>query len=250
MRTTITTAGSRGDVQPYVALETTCIRPATGFWTSWPPPDELVYFLESRPPVSIVFGSMNNADSEEITTRVLEALRRSDQRGILLTGWGGIGSADLPDEVFKTEDVPHDWLFDRVRAAMHHGGAGTTAASLRAGLPTVVVPFFLDQVFLGWRVTKLGASGEPVPRKKLTSDRIAAAIRRAATNPDVEKRARLLGEKIRAENGVARDRGLTSQRRARRSSGVRASRSTGARLNRTKERGEGELHGARAAQRF
>ena len=226
----------------------------TGYWfldrPGWRPPDELVYFLEARPPVSIGFGSMNNVDSEEITTRVLEALRRSDQRGILLTGWGGIGSTDLSDEVFKTEGVPHDWLFDRVRAAMHHGGAGTTAASLRAGLPTVVVPFFLDQVFWGWRVTKLGASGEPVPRKKLTSDRIAAAIRRAATNPDVEKRARLLGEKIRAENGVARDRGLTSQRRARRSSGVRASRSTGARLDRTKERGEGELYGARAAQRF
>jgi len=164
--------------------------------------------------VSIGFGSMNNMDPEEITTRVLEALRRSDQMGILLTGWGGIGSTDLPDEVFKTEGVPYDWLFDRVRAAVHHGGAGTTAASLRAGLPTVVVPFFLDQVFLGRRVTKLGAGPEPVPRKELTSDRIAAAIRRAATDPDMEKRVRLLGEKIRAENGVARGRGLTSQRRA------------------------------------
>jgi sterol 3beta-glucosyltransferase len=190
----------------------------TGYWfldrPGWRPPDELVDFLGVRPPVSVGFGSMNNMDPEEITTRVLEALRRSDQMGILLTGWGGIGSADLPDEVFKTEGVPYDWLFDRVRAAVHHGGAGTTAASLRAGLPTVVVPFFLDQVFLGRRVTKLGAGPEPVPRKELTSDRIAAAIRRAATDPDMEKRVRLLGEKIRAENGVARGRGLTSQRRA------------------------------------
>ena len=181
----------------------------TGYWfldrPDWRPPDELVDFLEAGPPpVSIGFGSMNNVGPEEITTRVLEALRRSGQRGILLTGWGGIGSADLPDEVFKADDVPHDWLFDRVRAAVHHGGAGTTAASLRAGLPTVVVPFFPDQVFWGWRVAKLGAGPEPVPRKTLTSDRLAAAILRATTDAAMEKRAWLLGEKIRAEDGVAR----------------------------------------------
>ena len=182
----------------------------TGYWfldhrTGWQPPTKLVDFLDAGPPpVSVGFGSMNNVDPEEITARVLEALRRSGQRGILLTGWGGIGNADLPDEVFKADEVPHGWLFDRVRAAVHHGGAGTTAASLRAGLPTVVVPFFLDQVFWGWRVAKLGAGPEPVPRKKLTSDRLAAAIRRAATDADMEKRARMLGEKIRAEDGVAR----------------------------------------------
>ncbi len=181
----------------------------TGYWLldrpGWQPPEELVDFLEAGPPpVSIGFGSMNNVDPEEITTWLLEALRRSGQRGILLTGWGGIGSADLPDEVFKANDVPHDWLFARVRLAVHHGGAGTTAASLRAGLPTVVVPFFLDQAFWGWRVAKLGAGPEPVPRKKLTSDRLSAAILRAATDADMEKRARLLGEKIRAEDGVAR----------------------------------------------
>lgn len=81
----------------------------TGYWfldrPGWRPPDELVYFLEARPPVSIGFGSMNNVEPEEITTRALETLRRSGQRGILLTGWGGIGSTDLPDEVFKTEGV-------------------------------------------------------------------------------------------------------------------------------------------------
>ena len=82
------------------------------------------------------------------------------------------------------------------------------------GLPPVVVPFLLDQVFWRWRVAKLGAGPEAVPHKKLTYDRLAAAILRAATAPDMEKRARLLGEKIRAENGVARGRGLTSQRRA------------------------------------
>ena len=182
----------------------------TGYWfldhrPGWQPPAKLVDFLDAGPPpVSVGFGSMNNVDPEEITTRVLEALRRSGQRGVLLSGWGGIGSADLPDEVFKTDAIPHDWLFGRLRAAVHHGGAGTTAASLRAGLPTVVVPFFPDQAFWGWRVAALGAGPEPVPRKKLTSERLAASILRAATDAKMGERARMLGEKIRAENGVAR----------------------------------------------
>ncbi len=179
----------------------------TGYWfldrPGWQPPDGLIDFLDSGPPpVSVGFGSMNNVDPEEITTRVLEALRRSGQRGILLTGWGGISSADLPDEVFKTDEVPHDWLFGRVRVAVHHGGAGTTAASLRAGLPTVVVPFFPDQAFWGWRVAKLGAGPEPVPRKKLTSERLAAATLHASSDAGIRERAQLLGMKIRAEDGV------------------------------------------------
>jgi len=147
---------------------------------------------------------MNNVDPEEITTRVLDALRRSGQRGILLAGRGGMGHADLPDEVFKTDEVPYGWLFDRVRAAVHDGGADTTAASLGAGSPTVVVPFFLDQVFWGWRVARLGAGPEPVPGKKLTSARLAAASRRAATDAGMEKRVWMLGEEIGTEDGVAR----------------------------------------------
>lgn len=221
----------------------------TGYWfldqPSWRPPGDLVDFLEAGPPpVSVGFGSMNNVDPEEITARVLEALRRSGQRGILLTGWGGIGNADLPDEVFKAADVPHDWLFARVRAAVHHGGAGTTAASLRSGLPTVVVPFFLDQTFWGWRVTKLGAGPKPVPRKKLTSERLAAAILRVTTDADVKQRARLLGEKIRAENGVARAVEAFHRNVALYERRGRVSRPTGDGIDRTKERGEGEFHGA------
>ena len=182
----------------------------TGYWfldrpPSWRPPDELVDFLDAGPPpVSVGFGSMNDVDPEEVTARVLEALRRTGQRGILLTGWGGIDSAGLPDEVFKTDAVPHDWLFERVRAAVHHGGAGTTAASLRAGVPTVVVPFFPDQAFWGWRVAVLGAGPGPVPRARLSAEHLAAAISRATADVGMRERARLLGEEIRAECGVKR----------------------------------------------
>jgi UDP:flavonoid glycosyltransferase YjiC (YdhE family) len=154
--------------------------------------------------VSVGFGSTIDADPEEITTCVLRALRRAGLRGILLTGWGGIGDTDLPDEVFKTGEVPHDWLFGRVRAAVHRGGTGTTAALLRAGVPTVVVPFTPDQAFWGWRVAALGAGPEPVPRARLSAGLLAGAIRRATTDPGMKERARLLGERIRAENGVSR----------------------------------------------
>lgn len=182
--------------------------PTTGYWfldrpEDWRPSRGLEDFLESGPPpVSVGFGSMAGAGAEWLTEIVLGALRRAKQRGVLLTGWGGIGNADLPDEVFMADEVPHDWLFARVAAAVHHGGAGTTAASLRAGIPTVVVPFFADQSFWGARVAGLEVGPRPIPRSKLSVVRLAAAIQQATTDASKRERARLLGQRIQSENGV------------------------------------------------
>ena len=154
--------------------------------------------------MSVGFGSMSDADPERLTTIVLRALRRAGRRGILLTGWGGLSNADLPDDVIKVEEAPHDWLFARVAAAVHHGGAGTTAASLQAGVPTVVVPFFADQPFWGARVAGLGVGPRPVPSKRLSKQRLARAITHATTDVGMRERARLLGQKIRTEDGVGR----------------------------------------------
>ena len=120
------------------------------------------------------------------------------------TGWGGMGDADLPDTVFRVEDVPYDWLFERVKATVHHGGAGTTSESLRAGIPTVVVPFFADQPFWGWRVAELGAGPEPISRRSLRVERLANAIRRATSDRGMQARAGALGRRIRGENGIER----------------------------------------------
>ncbi len=183
--------------------------PVTGYWfldrpEGWRPSGGLEDFLDSGPPpVSVGFGSMSGAGAEELTATVLRALARTGDRGILVTGWGGITNADLPDRVFKVSEVPHDWLFPRVRAAVHHGGAGTTAASLRAGVPTIVVPFFADQSFWGARVAGLGAGPRPIPRAKLTAERLAAAFKQTR-DAGMRERARKLGERIRAEDGVAR----------------------------------------------
>lgn len=152
--------------------------------------------------MSVGFGSMNERDPERTTRTVVEALKLSGKRGILLTGWGGLSNADLPDDVFKAEEVPHDWLFPRVAAAVHHGGAGTTATSLRAGLPTVVLPFFAEQAMWGRRVAKLGAGPPPISRKELSAGRLADAIRVAADERTVRDRAAALGDRLRREDGV------------------------------------------------
>jgi sterol 3beta-glucosyltransferase len=102
------------------------------------------------------------------------------------------------------DQVPHDWLFPRVKAVVHHGGAGTTAAGLRAGKPTVICPYFGDQPFWGQRVHALGVGPQPVSQKKLTVDNLASAIRSAVSDAEMQRRVAALGEKLRAENGVAR----------------------------------------------
>jgi sterol 3beta-glucosyltransferase len=101
------------------------------------------------------------------------------------------------------DSTPHSWLFPRVAAVIHHGGAGTTAAGFRAGVPSIVIPFNFDQPFWGQRVYKLGVGPVPIPRSKLTVDRLAQAIHEAVTNTAMRQRAAELGLKIQAEDGIA-----------------------------------------------
>jgi UDP:flavonoid glycosyltransferase YjiC (YdhE family) len=183
----------------------------TGYWfldrpAEWSPPPALARFLEDGPaPVYVGgFGHMTNRDPGDLARTVLHALARAGQRAVVLSGWGGLRPGDLPPEVCAVDWVPYDWLFSRVAAVVHHGGAGTTAAGLRAGVPTVVVPFFLDQFFWGRRVYALGVGPRPLPRRRLNAEALAGAIRTAATDPGMRARAAVLGARIRAEDGVAR----------------------------------------------
>ncbi len=180
----------------------------TGYWFldaphSWQPPAALLDFLEAGPPpVYIGFGSMTNRQAEEAIGIALKALERAKQRGIIATGWGALSNATLPGSIFKIEDVPHDWLFPRVAAVVHHAGCGTTGAGLRAGVPTVPVPFIADQPFWAERVHRLGVATRPIPRKRLTAENLAAAITTAVTDPSLRACAADLGARIRAEDGV------------------------------------------------
>jgi sterol 3beta-glucosyltransferase len=181
---------------------------ATGYWfldrpTGWAPPDSLRDFLSAGPPpVYVGFGSMPSQDAARMTAIVLEALARAGQRGLLATGLGGLAASETPSSVYLLDEAPHDWLFPQMAAVVHHGGAGTTAAGLRAGVPGVICPFFGDQPFWGRRVATLGAGPQPIPQRRLTAEALRAAIEAAVGDPLMRARAAALGATIRAEHGV------------------------------------------------
>jgi sterol 3beta-glucosyltransferase len=181
----------------------------TGYWflepqEGWEPPTDLLHFLQSgSPPVYIGFGSMTSSKPEETADMVLQALVLTGQRGVLYAGWGGLKKEQLPENVYMTGSLPHTWLFPRMGAVVHHGGVGTTAAGLAAGGPSIILPFFGDQPFWGRRVYESGVGLKPVSRRKLTVDNLTEVIGRAVSDETMRKRAASLGERIRAENGVA-----------------------------------------------
>jgi UDP:flavonoid glycosyltransferase YjiC (YdhE family) len=181
-----------------------------GYWfldadEGYVPDPALAQFLQAgEPPVCVGFGSMVERDRQAVPQLVADALAAAGQRGIFLSGWSEFGTGFLTDSVFAIDAVPHDWLFPRVRAVVHHGGAGTTAAALRDGLPSVIAPSSADQFFWGWRVHDLGAPAAPIPRVKLTDTRLAEAIGQVAHDESVRRQTSLLGRQIRDEDGVAR----------------------------------------------
>lgn len=181
----------------------------TGYWfldaqPNWKPPAELVRFLESgSPPIYIGFGSMSDKDPEHRTRLVLRALELTGQRGVLLKGWGAVAQMPASASVFYAEDVPHSWLFPYMAAVVHHGGAGTTAAGLRAGVPSIITPFLLDQYSWADCVVKSGVGLRPADSKRLTAEKLAEAIHTTVTDSALRARASAFGERIRAESGVA-----------------------------------------------
>ena len=146
---------------------------------------------------------MTSGDPEAMTHITLEALRRTGQRAVLSTGWGGFHAAGLPEFVLPVGFVPHHWLFARVSMAVHHGGAGTTAAVLKAGTPSIIVPFFADQFFWGRRIDDLGVGPKPIPRKALSVESLEKAIRCVLENSLIAARAKEMAANIKGEDGVS-----------------------------------------------
>lgn len=171
--------------------------------SNYTPAPELQAFLDAGPPpVYIGFGSIVLDDPDAMTKLIFQAAKKTGQRVLLSKGWGGMGADEMgvPDGVFMLGNVPHDWLFKHVSCVVHHGGAGTTAAGITAGRPTVVVPFFGDQPFWGAMVAKAGAGPEPIHHKQLTADNLAEAIN-TCLRPESQERAQELADKIAHERG-------------------------------------------------
>nr|XP_019044752.1 hypothetical protein I302_06665 [Kwoniella bestiolae CBS 10118]OCF23682.1 hypothetical protein I302_06665 [Kwoniella bestiolae CBS 10118] len=190
----------------------------TGYWnledsdTDWSPSPELEEFVakakqDGKALVYIGFGSIVVPRPNEMTRSIIKAVEKADVRAIIAKGWSSRGGdpakegedISFPASCFGVDKIPHSWLFPKVQAALHHGGAGTVGASLRAGVPTLIKPWFGDQFFWSVRVTKLGV-GLKVP--SLRSDDVANALIKATTDTVMIEKAARIGEKIRSESGV------------------------------------------------
>lgn len=167
----------------------------------WQAPAGLRAFLENGPPpVYVGFGSMAGFDKERLLSVVLEALGKRPM--VFAPGWSGIDIERLPSNVFVVGNVPHTWLFPRVAAAIHHGGAGTSHAAARAGVPSVVLPFTGDQPFWARRLAEAGVAPDFVPAMRVSVDELAAMVD-FTEQPVVRDRVRALGAAMATEDGVA-----------------------------------------------
>ncbi|KAF2025017.1 UDP-Glycosyltransferase/glycogen phosphorylase [Setomelanomma holmii] len=171
--------------------------------SSYSPPEDLIAFLEKGPtPVYIGFGSIVVDDPARLTKLIFEAVNKAGVRAIVSKGWGGMGAGDVPENVYLIGNCPHDWLFQHVSCVVHHGGAGTTAAGIALGKPTVVVPFFGDQPFWGQMIARAGAGPKPIPYKQMTPDSLAASIR-FALKDEVKEAVEGMAFQISQEDGAA-----------------------------------------------
>jgi sterol 3beta-glucosyltransferase len=182
----------------------------TGYWwpvrpAGWSPPAGLADFLGAGPaPVFAGLGSMTPGDAGRISELIARAARLAGTRVVIQAGRAGLsGPGDLPGESIVIGDVPHDWLFPQMAALVHHAGAGTTGAGLRAGVPAVGVPMIGDQPFWAARLARLGVGPRPIPLRRLTAAALAEAIRDATGRPAYRTRARELAAAIAGEDGAA-----------------------------------------------
>jgi sterol 3beta-glucosyltransferase len=183
---------------------------AAGYWwperpAGWSPPAELERFLDAGPPpVFIGFGSMTPAAADRLSNLAVAAGRRAGVRMVIQAGRAGLMPAGEPaPDLLVIGDVPHDWLFPRMAALVHHAGAGTAAAGLRAGIPAVSVPVVGDQPFWAARLAGLGAGPRPIPYKRLSARVLAAAIGDAISRPSYQARAQALAGRLAREDGAA-----------------------------------------------
>jgi len=182
----------------------------TGFWfapapQNWQPPADLASFLQNgKPPVVISLGAMaiSGDDAMQAAKFTIEALEKSGVRAII-QGWDEpMRQLKYSSEIFHGGSIPHDWLLERSAAIIHHGGFGTTSSGLRAGIPSMAVPHIIDQFIWGQKLFDLGVGPKPLPRTKMTVEALSEAFTDLTTNLSYPEKAREIGAKIRAENGV------------------------------------------------
>ncbi|WP_153913960.1 glycosyltransferase [Shewanella sp. TC10] len=180
----------------------------TGYWflkkhNDFSPDKKIIDFItDGKPPVYIGFGSMLGKDPVKTARLVIDAVVKAEVRAIIVTGWGGLKLGDVPSQVLVIDNVPHEWLFPQVAAVVHHGGAGTTAAGLIAGKPTLICPFFADQPFWGDKVAALGLGPTAIKQKNLTIDNLAEGIVQMVSDKQMQHQAQQIAEQLSQEDGI------------------------------------------------
>jgi UDP:flavonoid glycosyltransferase YjiC (YdhE family) len=168
---------------------------------NWMPPAALVNFLDAgEAPLYVGFGSMPGFDNARLLDVLIRAL--DGRRALYSRGWSGIDPKALPDNVLVIGETPHDWLFPRTSAVVHHGGSGTSHSAARASVPSIVTPFAGDQFFWAERLRQAGVAPAAADGRRPNAEAFARALDAVATAP-MRDRARALGEAMRAENGIA-----------------------------------------------
>lgn len=179
----------------------------TGFWSlpaqsSWQPPADLEQFLDNgEAPLFVGFGSMRGLNPQDVGRTVLEAVRNTGNRAVVVEGWGGIKITESADDVYVATDVPYDWLFPRVKAAVHAGGTGTHNAALLAGIPQVSCPFHREQLMWAEYLQEIGVAPAPIQLRDLTAEGLTAAIRTATTDPAIARTVAELALKVGSDDG-------------------------------------------------
>lgn len=181
---------------------------ATGYWflkrnQSWQPSAELLNLLHSgTPPVYVGFGSLPDRHSQELREIIVKALAITRKRGVILMNTIGLEVDRISDDIIGVGWTPHEWLFPQMSVIVHHGGASTTANSLRSGVPSVVVPSAWDQPFWGRKMAESGVGPKPIPRKRLSVERLALAIQTATEDKNMSARAKKMRDNVQREDGV------------------------------------------------
>jgi UDP:flavonoid glycosyltransferase YjiC (YdhE family) len=174
-----------------------------------PSPSLHAFLSNGSTPIYIGFGSMISGDMCEAMRIILACLKRADLRAVMFRGWGELcdertaSAVRASERVFFADYIPHSWLFEHVRAVVHHGGAGTTAAGLYAGLPTLVIPFGGDQPFWGQQIYRRGLGPKPIPRDKMSEHKLARALSQLVGNPAFRENAQYISKHLRMEDGAA-----------------------------------------------
>ena len=178
---------------------------------TWKPEAGLEDFIEEGPPVVISFGSMTHDDPDALTALILAAIDMAGCRAVIQQGWSGLARRKVPEDVYVSGFVPHDWLFPRASCIVHHGGSGTSASAFRSGVPSVVVPHTFDQPLWAELAYGAGCAVPPIPYLKLTSGNLGQAIAEILRVPAYSKAAVELGWKVRSEAGLKDSRLLIEQ---------------------------------------